>query len=249
MKQFNDDHYRKLKERTNLDQFPSWGYSVVRKPEDLPNYKFYSSVDTYNSKVQEVPLHKVVGTTHPSYYGLTWNEMLIYLKRNFVPNLDAAYKDFDNPGPEQVSYDKYNDEYFISGGGNHRSCIAKFGHRSTVKALVTEYVFDQQLFDSTKYILQYFVLSEHFPQTYESIKLCLSLSDRKSHIEFSNYFRSLNPFESKKISDLISDFLFESKNTNKLFAKWPESGNSSDMSNFRKFKNELVALKKKSFER
>lgn len=244
---FDRNHYRKLKERTGLERFPSWGYSAVRKPEDLPNYEFYRPVDLLHPKVEEVPLHKVVGTTHASYYGLCWNEMLIYLKRDFVRDLDAAYKGFDNSDTEPVSYAKYNDEYFISGGGNHRTCIAKFGYKPTVMALVTEYVFDKELFDSTQYLLRYFVLSDHHPQTYEANNLFLILPERKSHIEFAAYFRSLDPFEGKALLSLVKRRLFKSENTDRIYAKWPESGDPLDMRDFKRFNNRLMALKRNSF--
>jgi hypothetical protein len=77
-----------------------------------------------------IPVSKIIGTQHPDYIGLTWEELLHKGKRMYI-NLPLAE---ENPGYyysdekklPTMSFNKYRDLYYVSGDGNHRSAIAKF---------------------------------------------------------------------------------------------------------------------------
>ncbi len=243
-----DEHYEILKRRTGLTEFPDWGNGRVKRPEDVPDYEYYKALNASHPKRQTVPVNQIVGTDHPSYIGLTWNEMLVYLKRNFVADVTAAYREFDSPGPEPVHFAKYGNQYFIL-AGNHRSCMAKFGSRPEVSALVTEHVFDSELFTARTYLLKYFALNKKLYDTYESEFIRVILNDRKALVEFYHYFYSLPPLsQSSKIVSRLTGLLpsfFSDDNDRLIYVKWPDTGNHLDIRDLPQFRKALLDLKNK----
>lgn len=96
----------------------------------------------------DVPVNQIVGTQHPDYIGLTWEELLYKGKRMHI-NLPLAQ---ENPGYyysdekklPTMSFNKHEGLYYVAGDGNHRSVIAKFlfyfsGHRMLTNVSVYEY--------------------------------------------------------------------------------------------------------------
>lgn len=84
--------------------------------------------ESYSEK-EYVPISKITGTTHSSYEGLSWYNIFMRLKR-----INNIYKAFTNPIyysqleegiiiPENMSFYKIDDDYYIS-SGTHRVTIA-----------------------------------------------------------------------------------------------------------------------------
>lgn len=115
------------------------------KPEgynDLPWYhekvvSYYQVVgnpDLWNevySGNKEIPLSKVVGTSHDEYCreierdSYTWIEMLGRLKK-FYNNIDYILKGDVKDISQSISIDGYNGKYFITSNGNNRTIMMKF---------------------------------------------------------------------------------------------------------------------------
>lgn len=84
----------------------------------------------------------IKGTTHPSYCGLNWLQMLMSLDRHKDDYDEESVRRAigDTGFFERIHLRRYGDLYFIDGGGNHRVCQAKFLGMETVPCEVTEYV-------------------------------------------------------------------------------------------------------------
>lgn len=122
------------------ENFPSWYFERVQRPEDLDNFQFYY----YEGYIhEEICIKKVVGTTHINYYHKAWLEMLSNLKRHkndddieFITKIILRKND-------DKSVCQYNDNYYIT-EGNHRFCQAKFLNIEKVHCCVSKYKFNHQ---------------------------------------------------------------------------------------------------------
>ena len=115
-------------------------FEMVCHPADLvKDIAYYENGETYVANVQ---VDAIVGTTHPSYYGLNWLQMLMSLERHKddidVTSVQEAILNTKCFEPIQLS--KFGNFFFIDGGGNHRVCQAKFLGLETVPCEVTEFV-------------------------------------------------------------------------------------------------------------
>lgn len=112
----------------------------LRRLPSLGALNYYEAGKTYNDNVC---VADIKGTTHPSYYGMNWLSMMMSLERHKedhdVEAVRAAI--FNTNCFEPIQLSKYDDIYFIDGGGNHRVCQAKFLGMDMVPCEVTEYVF------------------------------------------------------------------------------------------------------------
>lgn len=119
-------------------------FETVYHPADLvKNIAYYVEGETYQA---EVPVADIKGTTHPSYYGLNWLQMLMSLERHKndydVEKVKEAI--FNTQCFEPIQLSKFGSSYFIDGGGNHRFCQARFLGLDTVPCEVTEYVLSKE---------------------------------------------------------------------------------------------------------
>lgn len=115
-------------------------FETVYHPADLVEHiAYYIEGETYNANVR---VADIKGSTHPSYYGLNWLQMLTSLERHKndfdVETVKEAI--LNTKGFEPIQLCKFGSIYFIDGGGNHRVCQAKFLELETVPCEVTEYV-------------------------------------------------------------------------------------------------------------
>ena len=117
-----------LLERVTKTQI-SFKNNIIEKftEHDLPR-DFIS--EEYWEDNANIPVSKIVGTQHPDYIGLTWEELLHKGKRMHI-NLPLAdenpgYYYSDEKKLPTMSFNRYKDLYYVSGDGNHRSAIAKF---------------------------------------------------------------------------------------------------------------------------
>ncbi|MBE6034147.1 MAG: hypothetical protein E7222_05545 [Clostridiales bacterium] len=96
------------------------------------------------AKVEYVPLDKVVGLKNPSYEGLSWFETFINLKRCrniYEAVIEPEYYSNIELGsiiPQNLSFDKIDDEYYISIGA-HRVTIAILKGLNGIYAPITHY--------------------------------------------------------------------------------------------------------------
>ncbi len=187
------DELIEFKQKTGLNQVPEWAWERVIPMEEVEDLQFYHYREN-TTTVQQVPLKNVIGTYHCNYSNRSWIEMLLNLSRNKILSPDHAYQAFDNPddSDDVVSFSRYGDNYII-GGGNHRTCFAKFGDREFVTAEVTEYFFDFQAATAYKYLKQYFQTSHqgnHFD--FKSKFIHVIAVDRKELIAFYQFFFNWN---------------------------------------------------------
>lgn len=128
-------HIAKLK---GCDLRPEF-FETVYHPQDLIEHiAYYEEGKTYSAMVQ---VSDIKGTTHPSYYGLNWLQMLMSLERHKKDTDEESVRSAINNTQcfEPIRLSKFGNIYFINGGGNHRVCQAKFLGMETVLAKVTEY--------------------------------------------------------------------------------------------------------------
>ena len=129
-----------------------WCYETLQSPTEIKNYRFYNT--SVSRGIEEVPLNKVVGTSHASYIGRTWISLVKNMKRfsncynaeNFIEfiNKDSSYQN-------GFSYEKYGDEYFVS-EGNHRNCEAKFSGLKIIATNITEHILDTKMLEAFQYL-------------------------------------------------------------------------------------------------
>ena len=127
---------RRLKDFDLKEEYFETVYHPADLVEDIGEWKEMRSYEA------EVPVADIKGTTHPSYYGLNWLQMLMSLERH--------KEDVDKEGVrrailsgwtlEPIRLSKFGDLYFIDGGGNHRVCQARFLGVEKVKGEVREYL-------------------------------------------------------------------------------------------------------------
>ena len=100
-------------------------FQPVYHPADLVEDIGQWEVD--KSYEAEVPVADIKGTTHPSYYGLNWLQMLMSLERHKedVDEVSVRRAICDGGALEPIRLSKFGELYFIDGGGNHRVCQAK----------------------------------------------------------------------------------------------------------------------------
>ena len=116
-------------------------FEAVYHPQDLIEHlAYYEEAKTYKTTV---PVSDIKGTTHPSYYGLNWLQMLMNLERHKKDKDEESVSNAINNTQcfEPIQLSKFGNIYFINGGGNHRVCQAKFLGMETVPAEVTEWEF------------------------------------------------------------------------------------------------------------
>lgn len=118
-------------------------FRPVYHPRDyFENYHYYMRGELHE---EVVCVKKIMGTTHDSYHGKNWLEMLMTLKRHRSDHDEgrviAAIN--DTQVADRISLSKYGDAYFIDGGGNHRVCQAKILNLETVPCEVTEFIFNE----------------------------------------------------------------------------------------------------------
>lgn len=133
----------KLNELKGFD-LKEYFFEIVYHPKDfVKDFPFYVRGDTYEARV---PVDKIKGTTHDSYFGKNWLVMLMNLKRHCsdhdVERVVQAINDIHDT--DRIRLSKYGDYYFIDGGGNHRACQAKILGLDTLPAVVTEFVFNDE---------------------------------------------------------------------------------------------------------
>ena len=115
-------------------------FETVYHPADLvKDIAYYESGETY---VANERVDAIVGTTHPSYFGLNWLQMLMSLERHKDDIDVTSVKEaiLNTKCFEPIRLSKFGNFFFIDGGGNHRVCQAKFLGLETVPCEVTEYV-------------------------------------------------------------------------------------------------------------
>lgn len=133
---------KRTKDLEISDELRGWYFDKVLSQYNIENYSFYfHSPKRYYT--DEICPQDIIGTTHPSYYDLTWIEMLGSLQRySKLPTERTIYNINDETIIEKKSIAKYSNLYLISGGGNHRICLAKFLGLEKIKVEITEYEFD-----------------------------------------------------------------------------------------------------------
>ncbi|REC45787.1 hypothetical protein [Chryseobacterium sp. 5_R23647] len=129
-----------------------WCFETLKKVESVEYYKFYNS--TIEHKKYVVPVDKIVGTTHWSYIGRRWIDLPYQMKRfrnHYNVNSFLEFvktEDFTN---NDLSYIKYGDCFFIS-GGNHRTSQAKFSNLKNITTEVIEFVFDKKMYNIFQFL-------------------------------------------------------------------------------------------------
>lgn len=100
-------------------------FDTVYHPTDLVEDIGQWEVD--KSYEAEVPVADIKGTTHPSYYGLNWLQMLMSLERHKEDTDEESVRRAILSGWEfePIRLSKFGELYFIDGGGNHRVCQAR----------------------------------------------------------------------------------------------------------------------------
>lgn len=129
---------RRIPKLKGYDLRPEY-FETVYHPQDLIEHiAYYEEAKTYTAIVQ---VSDIKGTTHPSYYGLNWLQMLMSLERHKDDVDEESVREAINNTQcfEPIQLSKFGNIYFINGGGNHRVCQAKFLGVETVTAEVTEY--------------------------------------------------------------------------------------------------------------
>ena len=97
-------------------------FEPVYHPQELVRHiAYYVEGETYTANVR---VDVIVGSTHPSYYGLNWLQMLMCLERHKEDvDVDSVKEAILNTKCfEPIQLSKFGNLYFINGGGNHRVC-------------------------------------------------------------------------------------------------------------------------------
>lgn len=135
-------------------EIKDWCYERLRSVEDVENYKFYNSEREIKDYL--VPVEKIVGTNHVSYIGRKWIDLLYNMKRfseYYNVNNFLSFTETENFTRSGIYYIRYGDLYF-TGGGNHRTCQAKFSNLKYIKTDLIEYIFDIKMFDIFNFLIE-----------------------------------------------------------------------------------------------
>ena len=126
---------RRLKDFNLKEEYFDTVYHPADLVEDIGQWEVASSYEA------EVPLADIKGTTHPSYYGLNWLQMLMSLERHKedVDEVSVRRAICDGGALEPIRLSKFGELYFIDGGGNHRVCQARMLGVEKVKGEVREW--------------------------------------------------------------------------------------------------------------
>lgn len=86
----------------------------------------------YWSDNESINVFNVIGTAHPDYIGLTWNEFIHVGKRmklnlSLLKTNPQYYLDKERKVPSMY-YVEVDDKLYVDGDGNHRTALAKFFH-------------------------------------------------------------------------------------------------------------------------
>lgn len=129
----------------------------------------------------------IVGTQHPDYIGLTWEELLHQGKRMHI-NIPLVIKNpqyYWDSGKKlpTMSYNRYEGKYYVAGDGNHRSAIAKFifaingNTKMTLDGIsTTEYTADVEAYNLFERI-KASAANKHLPLVFKSEKTLVSRDD------------------------------------------------------------------------
>ena len=115
---------RRVRRLKNFDLKEEY-FDTVYHPADLvENIGQWEVARSYEA---EVPVADIKGTTHPSYYGLNWLQMLMSLERHKEDTDEESVRRAILSGWEfePIRLSKFGELYFIDGGGNHRVCQAR----------------------------------------------------------------------------------------------------------------------------
>ncbi|ADU66186.1 hypothetical protein Selin_1452 [Desulfurispirillum indicum S5] len=120
---------------TNYEEFIAWAEKSApdifhTKILPYPDGELDYIKESYWCGQESVNVHTVLGTKHPDYIGLTWGELLRNGKRMHI-NIPLA---ISNPGYYEgterkqptMYFTAINNQVFIGGDGNHRTCISRF---------------------------------------------------------------------------------------------------------------------------
>lgn len=184
-----------------------WNYDNVIRIGQILNYSFYKGTIFYKANINP---KQIIGINYAWEYNcmrdITWLELLCSLKRfdhiidsNQTKEQVINHIHYEHREEKYVS--KFGDQY-ITTGGQHRLCLAKFLDIELVEVNITEYIFDQDRFD--KYQL--------LKQNYEWLQE-LELTKKYSEDELFkysalDYFRIDISYESIYIKqNLLKDFI------------------------------------------
>lgn len=129
---------RRVRRLKNFDLKEEY-FDTVYHPADLvENIGQWEVARSYEA---EVPVADIKGTTHPSYYGLNWLQMLMSLERHKedVDEESVRRAICDGGALEPIRLSKFGELYFIDGGGNHRVCQARMLGVEKVRGEVREW--------------------------------------------------------------------------------------------------------------
>ena len=118
--------------------------------DNIENIYFWKTLPSIDHGIVDVPFINVKGTHHPNYGNKTWLQNLQYLSRFYsYYTRESILKYFatSNNLKTDICFNRYDERYFVSSEGNHRTTIAKFLGLTHIKANVTEYVFDYEFFN------------------------------------------------------------------------------------------------------
>ena len=134
---------REVVELNGFELREEFFYPVYR-PEDLIKYiAYYVEGRIYEAQVR---VANIKGSLHYDYCGNNWLVMMMSLARhNDDFDVDKVKASIYNANCfEPIHLRKYEDLYFIDGGGNHRVCQAKFLGLEMLPCEVTEYVLSRR---------------------------------------------------------------------------------------------------------
>lgn len=85
----------------------------------------------YWSDRESINVFAVVGTAHPDYIGLTWNEFLRQGKRmkgnqRLLESNPIYYEETYVKQPSMLYVSIDGSHWYVNGDGNHRTCLARF---------------------------------------------------------------------------------------------------------------------------
>jgi hypothetical protein len=109
---------------------PPWAENILLPYEDIRESKLEDYVVyKYSCSNDSVNVQDVVGTAHPDYVNESWLWLLNNGKRmlEVLPQLakTPSYY-FETSKKEQIGFTEIDGKTYITGGGNHRTCIARF---------------------------------------------------------------------------------------------------------------------------